>query len=317
MSKDVDRTKAIEGLALVSRRRTHSMRRHGEERDEEPTFEPTFEPTIFVPSCLISSQHVSRTAYVTAIEQPICDGSPGDGLRLDVERWQTRTMGAGESSASVDAGMRLLLASRSAELDAGARAIGWKIGINVPVLQSHFGLKGPVVGYLTDRTVIPVGQSIDASEWEHPALEVELAIRVGEASDVAGLAAAVELVDLNLPFETSSRSWLETFFIEASSSGRKSETLNSLSLRGLFKVDGQVVARGTLHELPAMTIEFVQVFLAERGATLAPGDRIIAGSLIAPGPSDRGTTLTSSSALGVDPSGHLLIDTVSEVAVPQ
>ena len=191
-------------------------------------------------------------------------------------------MGAGESSASVDTGMRLLLASRSAELDAGARAIGWKIGINVPVLQTHFGLNGPVVGYLTDRTVIPVGQSIDASEWEHPALEVELAIRVGEASDVAGLAAAVELVDLNLPFDNIEPILAGNIFHRGVIFGTEFRDLELTELEGVVKVDGQVVARGTLNELPAMTIEFVQVFLAERGATLAPGDRIIAGSLIAP-----------------------------------
>jgi 2-keto-4-pentenoate hydratase len=185
--------------------------------------------------------------------------------------------------------MRLLLASRSAELVAGARAIGWKIGINVPALQTHFGLTGPVVGYLTDRTVIPVGQSVDVSQWEHPALEVELAIRVGEAGDVAGLAAAVELVDLDLPFDDIEPILASNIFHRGVIFGQELRDLALTELRGVVKVAGQVVASGVLKEPPAITVEFVRAFLAERGAILAPGDRIIAGSLIAPmaiGPGD-------------------------------
>ena len=178
--------------------------------------------------------------------------------------------------------MRQLLAARSVELDAGAKAIGWKIGINVPALQAHFGLEGPVVGYLTDRTVIPVGQLVDASGWEHPALEVELAIEVGRAGDVAGLAAAVELVDLNLPFDSIEPILAGNIFHRGVIFGPEVRDLELDELEGVVKVDGQAVARGTLQEPPATTIQVVRDFLAEHGATLAPGDRIIAGSLIAP-----------------------------------
>jgi 2-oxo-3-hexenedioate decarboxylase len=178
--------------------------------------------------------------------------------------------------------MRLLLASRSAELDAGAKAIGWKIGMNVPAVQAHFGLEGPVVGYLTDRTVIPVGQPVDVSGWKHPALEVELAIRVGDSSDVAGLAAAVELVDLDLPFDDIEPILAGNIFHRGVIFGEEHGRRQFTELEGVVKVAGQVVARGALNEEPTKTIDYVRRYLAERGADLAPGDRIIAGSLIAP-----------------------------------
>jgi 2-keto-4-pentenoate hydratase len=178
--------------------------------------------------------------------------------------------------------MRRLLTSRLAELDAGAKAIGWKIGINVPALQAHLGLQGPIVGYLTDRTVIPVGQVIDITQWTHPALEVELAIRVGEASGVAGLAAAVELVDLDLPFEDVEQILAGNIFHRGVIFGPEVSDLELTELEGVVKVGGQVIASGMLSELPATTISFVRAFLAERGVLLAQGDRIIAGSLIAP-----------------------------------
>jgi 2-keto-4-pentenoate hydratase len=46
--------------------------------------------------------------------------------------------------------------------------------------------------------------------------------------------------------------------------------------------DGAVVAQGRLTEEPAATAAFVRAFLATHGATLAPGDRIIAGSVVPP-----------------------------------
>jgi 2-keto-4-pentenoate hydratase len=186
------------------------------------------------------------------------------------------------SPAGVDAGMRRLLAARSAALDAGAQAVGWKIGFNAPAVQEHFGLAGAVVGYLTDRTVIPVGQAVDLSGWTHPALEVELAVRVGLNGAVAGLAPAVELVDLDLPFDDIELILAGNVFHRGVIFGPERTNLELAELDVVVTVDGDVVARGTLAEPPATTIGYVQAFLADQGAVLAAADRIIAGSLIAP-----------------------------------
>ena len=58
------------------------------------------------------------------------------------------------SPVGVEAGMRALLARRSAELERGATSVGWKIGFNTPAIQAHFGISGAVVGYITDTTVM-------------------------------------------------------------------------------------------------------------------------------------------------------------------
>jgi 2-keto-4-pentenoate hydratase len=52
---------------------------------------------------------------------------------------------------------------------------------------------------------------------------------------------------------------------------------------------GEVVAQGQLVDDPAATVAFVQSYLADHGAALLEGDRIIAGSVVAPvavGPGD-------------------------------
>jgi 2-keto-4-pentenoate hydratase len=55
------------------------------------------------------------------------------------------------------------------------------------------------------------------------------------------------------------------------------------SLLATVKEDGSVIAQdGRLTEDPATTVAFVRRFLTEHGASLEPGDRIIAGSVLPP-----------------------------------
>ena len=60
--------------------------------------------------------------------------------------------------------------------------MGWKIGFNTPAIQQHFGLADPVVGYLLDRGVTPDGATVELAGWSSPAVEVEVAVRIGEPS---------------------------------------------------------------------------------------------------------------------------------------
>ena len=62
--------------------------------------------------------------------------------------------------------------------------------------SSIFGLEGPVVGCLLSDTQLTPGEPIAIGGWAKPALEVEVAIRVGPDGRVAALAPALELVDL-------------------------------------------------------------------------------------------------------------------------
>jgi 2-oxo-hept-3-ene-1,7-dioate hydratase len=186
------------------------------------------------------------------------------------------------SPEAVIGGMRALLSRRSDELRRGATAVGWKVGINVPALQEHFGLAGPVVGYLTDSTVMEAAGPIAIGTWVRPALEVEVAIRIGDGGGVAALAPAIELVDLDLGFDAIGPILEGNIFHRGVIFGPELTglTLDELSVQ-VDRADERL-AEGRLTELPATTVEVVRAFLAAHGATLAPGDRIIAGSLIAP-----------------------------------
>jgi 2-keto-4-pentenoate hydratase len=177
--------------------------------------------------------------------------------------------------------MRALLARRDAELAAGARPVGWKIGFNSVPIQQHFGLSGPVVGYLTDTTVCEPGTPVSLAGWTHAALEVEVAIRVGDDGGVAGLAPALELVDLNLGFDDLEPILAGNIFHRGVVFGPEVPGVDVSGLAVEVRHDGEIVATGSLEEPPLVTVEAVRSFLETHDAALVAGDRIIAGSMIA------------------------------------
>jgi 2-oxo-3-hexenedioate decarboxylase len=181
-------------------------------------------------------------------------------------------------------GLRALLAARDEELARGASAVGWKVGFNGPAVQALFGLDGLVVGYINDTTVLEPGRAVDLAGWTQPALEVEVALRVGADGDLAAVAPALELVDLDLPLERLEPILAANIFHRGVIFGPETtpDACDGLVVSVAARGTGAVVATGSLTDGPAWTLDTVRAFLAAHGAQLEPGHRIIAGSLIAP-----------------------------------
>jgi 2-keto-4-pentenoate hydratase len=184
-------------------------------------------------------------------------------------------------------GMQTLLARRAAAIADGATSVGWKIGLNAPAIQQHFGLDGPVVGCLLSSTVMHHDEPITVSGWAKPALEVEVAIRVGADGQVAGLAPALELVDLGDFFDEIGQIVATNIchrgvvFGQELSGGELLNGVTDLQVHVTSR-PGVVRATGALIEPPATTVNVVRAYLDLHGAALSAGDRIIAGSLITP-----------------------------------
>jgi 2-keto-4-pentenoate hydratase len=186
------------------------------------------------------------------------------------------------SAAAVSRGMHALLASRDAALAAGAAPVGWKIGFNTPAIQEHLGLSDAVVGYLTDAGVSPDGATVPLAGWSAPAVEVEVAIRVGARGAVAGLAPALELVDLDISFDDIEPVLAGNICHRGVIFGEEVPDVDPWAVMASVTRAGDVVAAGRLVEDPATTVAFVGSYLAAHGAALRAGDRIIAGSVVAP-----------------------------------
>jgi 2-keto-4-pentenoate hydratase len=179
--------------------------------------------------------------------------------------------------------MRSLLARRDGELAAGAKGVGWKIGFNTPAIQEHFGISEAVVGYLVDSGIVEPGATTSLEGWVSPAVEVELAIRVGEDGAVAGLGPALELVDLDISFNDIEPVLAGNICHRAVIFGDEVPGADPWSLLATVEKDGSVVGRdGRITEDPASTVAFVRRFLADHGAALEPGHRVIAGSVLPP-----------------------------------
>ena len=209
----------------------------------------------------------------------------------------------GGADDAVARGMRALLARREAALASGATAVGWKIGFNSPAIQAHFGLRTAVVGYLLDSGVVPDGGAVAVGGWTAPAVEVEVAIRVGEDESVAGLGPALELVDLDLPYDDIEPILAGNIFQRGVVFGEEVPGVDPWAMVATVTKAGQVVAEGRIVEDPATTVAFVASFLAGLGAALQPGDCIIGGSVVAPIPVAPGDALEVS----YGPLGHLSV----------
>jgi 2-keto-4-pentenoate hydratase len=188
-------------------------------------------------------------------------------------------------AAQVATGMRVQLGRRDAELVAGAASRGWKLGLTTPAVQERLGLDGPVTGFLTTGTEVADGAKVSLAGFTAARLEPEVAIHVGPGGEVAGLGAAVEVVDVDLPFEDLEAILAGNVFHRAFALGppRPGGALEGVTARVLR--DGEPAGEaeaGPLVGDPAEVVSFVAGFLEPHGGEVKPGEVIIAGSLTPP-----------------------------------
>ena len=142
-------------------------------------------------------------------------------------------------------------------------------------------------GYLVDRAVQPDGATVSLEGWSAPAVEVEVGIRVGPLDDegaptVVGLAPALELVDLGIPFDDIERVLADNICQRGVVFGEDRRGIDPFGISVSATKNGQPAGDGSLVEGPVVTATFVRDFLKTHGEALEPGQRIIAGSLTPP-----------------------------------
>jgi len=68
-------------------------------------------------------------------------------------------------------GMQAQLEMRRKRLDAGDKALGWKVGFGAPAMLARLRISGPLVGFLTQAARVPSGGSISFKGWAKPVAE--------------------------------------------------------------------------------------------------------------------------------------------------
>ncbi|MGI9647422.1 MAG: fumarylacetoacetate hydrolase family protein, partial [Acidimicrobiia bacterium] len=209
----------------------------------------------------------------------------------------------------VSEGLTHQLADRRAALDAGARSLGWKVGFGAPAGLDLMQISAPLMGYLTDATVIQSGAAVDSAGWERGIVEFELAVYLGRdleggASEddaraaVSAVGPAIELANINLDLGPAQVSDIVAgdIFHKYVMFGPPDKSRAGLDITGLLArilVDGKEHSRTA--DLEAITgpypwiVATVANTLAAHGEILAGGDVIITGSVIPPIPVTDGT----------------------------
>lgn len=197
-------------------------------------------------------------------------------------------------------GLESQLETRARLLAGGARPLGWKAGFGAPEWLAKFGTDGPLVGFLTDASVIPDGATVDISSWTRGVAEPELAIRLGADLEppndedttraaIASIGPAIELADIDPPPESvegilSGNIFHRGVILGPQDPARAEADLGRLEAR--IRPEGQEEIR--TDQLEGLTGGVVSVIthlaslLAAHGVMMRSGEIVITGSVVPP-----------------------------------
>jgi 2-keto-4-pentenoate hydratase len=176
----------------------------------------------------------------------------------------------------VDPRLRAALADqlkrRDSALAAGARRVGWKLGIGAAERLGDL----PAVGHLTSATELEPGGCFDVEEGVALHADVELAVRIGADGEIAGYGPALELVDLRsageAPDEIVRANIFHRGFAFGSFHRRPSPAAHLI-------VDDESRAAAPVEDVEKRVAAAARV-LASVGERLSPGDRVLTGSIV-------------------------------------
>ena len=182
----------------------------------------------------------------------------------------------------IQKGMHAQLQGWRSALGAGVERVGWKVGLNAPPVMEALRIDRPVIGWLASGTALPPGGEYALTGGVRVGAEPELAITVGENGSIAGLAAAIEVVDIDRQFDDIVPILAGNIFHRGVTFGAVAEPCALDGIAARIERDGTQEAELDLAATvgdPAEVVALVAGRLEEVGEQLAPGDRIIAGSL--------------------------------------
>jgi 2-keto-4-pentenoate hydratase len=202
--------------------------------------------------------------------------------------------------ARVARGMRAQLALRRKRLDGGDKPLGWKVGFGAPAMLELLGISGPLVGFLTENARVLSGGTVSLKGWVKPVAEPEIAVHIGcdvpvgadhatAAAAIAGIAPAIELVDLHTPPADPERILADNIYQRhvvldgnvPARAGARADGLTCRIIRGALESQRTSDPQANTGEWIGI-VRHVADVLAAFGEKLGVGDIIITGSVVPP-----------------------------------
>ena len=216
-------------------------------------------------------------------------------------RWTPLTL----QDPRIASGMRRQLQAWQARLAEGDRRWGWKVAFNAQPIQAHLGLPGCAVGALTEGRIVASGSHFSIEGMTLAALEPEIAIEIsGEVdpdddvdtlrSAIAGIRPALEIVDVDRPFEDLETILAENIFhrgVVVDAPNSRHADWSGHSYRLTYGNDEQILDPTAVLGQVCDVVRFVATTLRTCGQELRAGDTIISGSMCAPIPAAPGMTV--------------------------
>ncbi len=209
-------------------------------------------------------------------------------------------MSATLNDPRIAAGMRRQFELRKQQLDAGAKQIGWKVGLGAPAALERCKLTKPVVGFLLDRAQLSSGATVSLKSWAKPVGEIEIAATIARdlpanADDatvraaIGALGPAIELADLDSAMDDVEGLLARDIWQRHVILGPKDSSRAGAKLEGLT---GKLIRNGKDAAVPADlevgagtildTVRHVADVTAALGDGLRAGQFIICGAITGP-----------------------------------
>ncbi len=195
----------------------------------------------------------------------------------------------------VESGMRAQLARRRELLASGRRHLGWKMGFGSAAAMERLGTRAPLVGFLTDASLLRSGAACSLAGWKRATLEPEIAAYIGDGGAIAALGAAIELVDPDPDVRDVEAILAGDIFhrhvlLGPRDAARAGGSAAGISVRVLR--DGEEIAATSDPEAltgrVADVLRSASATLDAHGEQLRAGDVVILGSTVAPIPVESG-----------------------------
>lgn len=181
-------------------------------------------------------------------------------------------------------GMEAQLELRRERLAAGDAPLGWKVGFGTPEAFEKLGTSAPLVGFLLRSALVPSGTAYSIDGFGRPALEPEVAVRVGEGGGPAALGPAFEIADVE-PTSDVVRILAGDIFQRGVVLGPMAGRVSLEGASALVSVNGEEVSVADPEALPGAIpdlLAHVSGLLPKFGEQLRPGDLVITGSIVPP-----------------------------------
>ncbi len=198
------------------------------------------------------------------------------------------------------------LALRAERLARGERPLGWKVGFGSPAALARLGLERPLIGFLTDAGLLADGAHCSLAGWVNPMLEAEIAAYLDADGVIAGLAAAIELADLQPSLDDVEEILAGNVFhrhvvLGPVDHGR--HTAEGVTCR-VLRNGAEVAATDDPEALTGTLAEVVRAVRETVGEELRPGDIVITGAVVPPLPVAAGDSII----VELPPLGTLRLD---------